>query len=39
VPQGKARIRAIVTAGHTSDQLDRAAEIFSKIAKKLQIIP
>jgi glycine C-acetyltransferase len=39
VPQGKARIRAIVTAGHTSDQLDRAAEILSTIAKKLQIIP
>jgi glycine C-acetyltransferase len=39
VPQGKARIRAIVTAGHTPDQLDRAAEIFAAIAKRLQIIP
>jgi glycine C-acetyltransferase len=39
VPHGKARIRAIVTAGHTPDQLDRAAEIFAAIAKRLQIIP
>lgn len=38
VPQGKARLRAIVTAGHTSEQLDRAAEIISRVGKRLQII-
>lgn len=39
VPQGKARIRAIVTAGHTSRQLDQATEIMASVAKKLQIVP
>ena len=39
VPQGKARIRAIVTAAHTVDQLDRALDVISSVAKRLQIIP
>ena len=39
VPQGTARIRAIVTAGHTSKQLDKATEIITGVAKKLQIVP
>jgi len=39
VPQGKARIRAIVTAAHTPEQLDRAVEIISHAGRKLQIIP
>jgi glycine C-acetyltransferase len=38
VPQGKARIRAIVSAGHTPEQLDRATAIFFEVAKRLQII-
>jgi glycine C-acetyltransferase len=39
VPQGKARIRAIVTAAHTSSQLDRALDVIRSVAKRLQIIP
>jgi glycine C-acetyltransferase len=39
VPQGKARIRAIVTAAHTFSQLERALEVISAVAKRLQIIP
>jgi glycine C-acetyltransferase len=39
VPQGKARIRAIVSAGHTPEQLDRATAIFSDVAKRLHILP
>jgi glycine C-acetyltransferase len=38
VPQGKARIRTIVTATHTSQQLSRALEILEKIGKKLKIL-
>jgi glycine C-acetyltransferase len=39
VAQGKARIRAIVTATHTAEQLDRALEIISSVARRLQINP
>ena len=38
VPEGKARIRTIVTATHTSEMLDRAAEILLSVAKKLGIL-
>jgi glycine C-acetyltransferase len=38
VPEGKARIRTIVTATHTRDMLDRAVEILSKAAKKIGIL-
>jgi len=38
VPQGKARIRTIVTATHTEEELARALEILEKIAKHLRII-
>ena len=39
VPQGKARIRAIVTAAHTPEQLDRARRNILRVARRLQIIP
>ena len=39
VPQGKARIRTIVTAAHTEGQLDDAVEIFRRVARRLQITP
>jgi glycine C-acetyltransferase len=39
VPQGKARIRTIVTATHTTQQLDRALETITATAKRLQIHP
>jgi glycine C-acetyltransferase len=38
VPVGKARIRTIVTATHTRDELTRALGILEQVAKKLKII-
>ncbi|HYM12850.1 MAG TPA: glycine C-acetyltransferase [Bryobacterales bacterium] len=38
VPQGKARIRTIMTATHTRAQLDEALGILEKVGKKLRII-
>jgi glycine C-acetyltransferase len=37
VPEGRARIRTIVTATHTREMLDRAAEILTTVAKKMGI--
>jgi len=38
VPLGKARIRTIVTATHTTDQLVQALEIITSVGRKLRII-
>jgi glycine C-acetyltransferase len=38
VPEGKARIRTIVTATHTREMLDRSAEILTTVAKKMGIL-
>jgi glycine C-acetyltransferase len=38
VPKGKARVRTIVTATHTRDELDRALEAFRKVGHKLGIV-
>jgi glycine C-acetyltransferase len=38
VPQGKARIRAIVTATHTREHLDRAVEILTRVGKRMGIV-
>jgi glycine C-acetyltransferase len=38
VPQGKARIRTIVTATHTREELTRALAILAEVGKKLNII-
>jgi glycine C-acetyltransferase len=38
VPEGKARIRTIVTATHTRDMLDRALQILTSAAKKMNIL-
>ena len=38
VPHGKARIRTIVTATHTQEELSRALEILEAVARKLHII-
>jgi glycine C-acetyltransferase len=38
VPQGKARIRIMNSAGHSKEQLDKALKIFEKVGKKLNII-
>ncbi len=38
VPRGKARVRTIVTAEHTTEQLQKALDIFEKVGKELAII-
>jgi len=38
VPEGKARIRAILTSEHTKAQLDEALETFERVAKRLGIL-
>jgi glycine C-acetyltransferase len=39
VPHGKARVRTIVTATHTRDELQFALECFKKVGTELGIIP
>ncbi len=38
VPEGKARIRTIMSATHTKDQLSRALEVLKKVGKRMGII-
>jgi glycine C-acetyltransferase len=38
VPEGKARLRTIVTATHTREMLDQASEILTRVAKKMGIL-
>ncbi len=38
VPEGRARVRTIVTATHTRAMLDRAAEILTRVAKRMEIL-
>ncbi len=38
VPKGTARVRCMVTAGHTREQLDRAVEIFEKVGREMGIL-
>ena len=38
VPKGTGRVRCMVTAGHTTEQLDRAIAIFEKVGKEMGII-
>jgi len=38
VPEGKARVRTIVTATHTREELDRALEVFASVGKRLGIL-
>ncbi|MGH9662635.1 MAG: glycine C-acetyltransferase [Bryobacteraceae bacterium] len=38
VPEGKARVRTIVTAAHTREQLDRALEILVRAGRSLAIL-
>jgi glycine C-acetyltransferase len=39
VPEGRARIRTIVTSAHTEGQLDQALDAFEKGGKALGVIP
>jgi glycine C-acetyltransferase len=38
VPKGKARVRTIVSATHTKDELDQALEVFRKVGKQLKLL-
>jgi glycine C-acetyltransferase len=38
VPEGKARVRTIMTSEHTRAQLDQALEILTSTAKKMGIL-
>jgi glycine C-acetyltransferase len=38
VPEGKARLRTIVTAAHKRADLERAAEIIGRVGRKLEVV-
>lgn len=38
VPEGKARIRTIMTSEHTREQIDQALDILSTVAKKTGVL-
>jgi glycine C-acetyltransferase len=38
VPEGKARIRTIVTATHTKDELQQALEVLKQVGKRMAIV-
>jgi glycine C-acetyltransferase len=38
VPKGTGRVRCMVTAAHTEEQLERAVDIFDKVGKELGIL-
>ena len=38
VPEGKARVRTIMTATHTKDELQQALEVLKKVGKRMEIL-
>jgi glycine C-acetyltransferase len=38
VPEGKARVRTILTSEHTREQLDQALEVLVGTAKKMDLL-
>ncbi len=38
VPEGKARIRTIMTATHTKDELERALEVLENVGRRMGIL-
>ncbi|NLJ98543.1 MAG: glycine C-acetyltransferase [Tissierellia bacterium] len=38
VPRGTGRVRCIVTAEHTKEQLDKCIEVFTKVGKEMDIL-
>ena len=39
VPEGKARVRTIMTSEHTRDQIDHSLEVFVRVARKTGVLP
>jgi glycine C-acetyltransferase len=39
VPKGLARIRVMISATHTRDDLDKALEAFARVGRELSVIP
>jgi glycine C-acetyltransferase len=39
VPKGRARIRVMVSASHSHEDLDKGLEVFAKVGKELAVIP
>jgi glycine C-acetyltransferase len=39
VPEGKARVRTIMTATHTEEELEQALEVLKKVGKRMGILP
>jgi glycine C-acetyltransferase len=38
VPEGKARIRTIMTSEHTREQIDQALETITSVAKRVRVL-
>ena len=38
VPEGKARVRIIMTSEHTRPELDQALEILTSVARKMDLL-
>jgi glycine C-acetyltransferase len=38
VPEGKARVRTIMTATHTKDELGQALEVLGRVGKRMGIL-
>ena len=38
VPRGKARIRVMISAAHSTDDLDQALAVFAKVGEELAVI-
>ncbi|KXZ39386.1 2-amino-3-ketobutyrate coenzyme A ligase [Alkalithermobacter thermoalcaliphilus JW-YL-7 = DSM 7308] len=38
VPKGTGRVRCMITAGHSKDQLDKAVDIISQVGKEMKVI-
>jgi len=38
VPKGTGRVRCMITAGHTKEQLERAVDVFEKVGKEMELI-
>src|SRR2546427_535555 len=38
VPEGKARIRTIMTATHTTDQLEQALDVLGRVGKRMEVV-